>query len=137
MLQVLAKVTSSRDPRAVQYHRAALLATGVGATAAAGRSSHVAVGEVHRCDQCPQADPGCTCVLPVGCICRPDEKTLLAAHAKVSHGELTPIGHQCLAAPAERSAAVPAGAPALEGPPEREQRRAKRAARLEPPHPRR
>jgi predicted transposase YbfD/YdcC len=138
LLQVLAQVPDPRDPRGVRYQLATLLAIGVCAMTTVGHNSLVSVGEwVRRCDQQTLADLGCPYDPLAGRIRCPDEKTLRDAYAKVSPSELTRAGYQRLAALAETATAGEASALTPQGMPEREQRRAQRAARLDPPPPRR
>ncbi|MFD4144088.1 ISAs1 family transposase [Streptomyces sp. NPDC058572] len=138
LLRVLARVPDPRDPRGVRCQLATLPAIGVCAMTTVGHNSLVPVGEwVPRCDQQTLADLGCPYDPSAGRIRCPDEKTLRDTYAKVDPGELTRAGCQHLAAPAEAAAAGEASAPTPQGLPEREQRRARRAARLDPPPPHR
>lgn len=133
LLCVLAEVTDRRDPRGVRYRLATLLAIGVCAMSTPGHNSLVAIGEwARRCTQRTLFDLGCPYDPRSERVRCPDEKTLRDAYADVDPGELTRAGYQRLAALARNTAAEP-GALTPQGLPERKQRRAHRAAALQPP----
>ena len=128
LLQALARVPDPRDRRGVRYRLATLLAIGVCAMSAAGHNSLVAIGEwARRCDQQTLADLGCPFDPMTGRVRCPDERTLRDAYGLVDPGELTRAGYRRLAAVARTVTAPPAGH-TPQGLPEREQRRAYRAA---------
>ncbi|MFF6780779.1 ISAs1 family transposase [Streptomyces sp. NPDC012510] len=129
LLRALAKVPDPRDPRGVRYRLATLLAIGVCAMTAAGHNSLVAIAEwARRCDQKVLARLGCPFDPFAGRYRAPGERTLRDAFAKVDPGALTDAGFARLTA-----LASPATGPlSPDGVPEREQRRAHRAAVLAP-----
>ncbi|MFF2936262.1 hypothetical protein [Streptomyces mirabilis] len=99
------------------------------AMTAAGRNSLVAIAEwARRCDQDVLARLGCPFDPFAGRYRSPGERTLRDAFAKADPGALTAAGFARLTA-LEPSAAGPMS---LDGVPEREQRRAHRAAVLAP-----
>ena len=125
LLWALAKVPDPRDPRGVRYRLATPLAIGVCAMTAAGHNSLVAIAEwACRCDQEVLARLGCPFDPFAGRYRAPGEQTLRDAFAKVDPGALTAAGFARLTAPTS-----PALGPlSPDGVPEREQRRAHRAA---------
>jgi predicted transposase YbfD/YdcC len=132
LLEALAEVPDPRDPRGVRYSLATLLAIGICAMSAPDHNSLVAVGEwAARRDQRTLAVLGCPFDIMRGRFRCPDEKTLRDAYGKVDPGELTRAGYQRLATLARTAATPHARTP--EGLAEREQRRAHRAALLDPP----
>lgn len=134
LLQTLAAVPDPRDPRGVRYRLATLLAIGVCAMTAPGHDCLAAIAEwAGRCDQQTLADLGCPFDPLAGCFRCPDEKTLRDTYGRIDPGELTRAGYQRLA-----DLAGPESAPLTpDGLREREQRRAHRAAAVDPPLPRR
>ncbi|MGP3683330.1 ISAs1 family transposase [Streptomyces sp. IBSNAI002] len=134
LLQALAQVPDSRDPRGRRYRLATLLAIGVCAMTTAGHNSLVAIGEwARRCDQQVLADLGCPFDPMTGRMRCPNEKTLRDAYGKVDPAELTRAGYTRLAVLARQSADRAPSARTPEGLAEREQRRAHHAAERTPP----
>ncbi len=130
LLDRLAQVADPRDPRGVRYRLATLLAIGVCAMSAAGHNSLTAIAEwVRRCEQRELARLGCPFNPLTGRYPVPDERTLRDAYARVDPGVLTGVGYGHLAALARSATA----AVTPDGVPEREQRRAHRAAPADRP----
>ncbi|MFE7752301.1 transposase family protein [Streptomyces sp. NPDC057428] len=129
LLQALAKVPDPRDPRGVRYRLSTLLAIGVCAMTAAGHNSLVAIAEwARRCGQAELARLGCPFDPFTGRFRAPGERTLRDAFARVDPGALTAAGFTRLAALAKPAA----GPLSPDSVPEREQRRAHRAAPQNP-----
>ncbi|MFF8717317.1 transposase family protein [Streptomyces sp. NPDC015184] len=129
LLDTLARVPDPYGPRGVRYQLATLLAFGVCAMTTAGHNSLVAIAEwARRCDQEVLARPGCPFDPFTGRYRAPGERTLRDAFAKVDPAALTAAGFARLTA-----LTSPAARPlSPDGVPEREQRRAHRAAVLAP-----
>jgi predicted transposase YbfD/YdcC len=125
LLDRLAQVADPRDPRGVRYGLATLLAIGVCAMSAVGHNSLTAIAEwVRRCGPQELARLGCPFNPLTGRYRVPDERTLRDAYGRVDPAVLTAVGYGHLAALARSATA----AVTPDGVPEREQRRAHRAA---------
>ncbi|MEV0184553.1 ISAs1 family transposase [Streptomyces sp. NPDC050625] len=125
LLYALARIPDPRDRRGVRFKLVTLLAVGLCAMTCAGHNSLTAIAEWgRRLDQDVLARLGCP-FDPFACRFRaPGERTLRDVFARVEPGALTAVGFARLAA----LTGTPAGALGPDGVPEREQRRAHRAA---------
>jgi predicted transposase YbfD/YdcC len=130
LLEALARVPDPRDRRGRRFSLATLLAVGVCALTSAGHNSLVAIAEWgHRCDQELLARLGCPFDPFAGRFRPPGERTLRDAYARVDEGALTKAGFSRLAGLTRTDP----GQADLGQAPEREQRRAGRAPRAQPP----
>ncbi|MGW2207549.1 transposase family protein [Streptomyces sp. NPDC001774] len=132
LLPILAAVPDPRDLGGVHYRLATLLAIGICAMTAPGCDPLAAIAEwAGRCGPQTLADLGCPFDPLAGRSRCPDGKTLRDACGKTDPGELTRAGCQRLADLVQPGP----DPPAPDGLPERGQRRAHRAAALDPPVP--